>query len=71
VRILPPVALCRSPRPRRYPVLYPAERPRHERLRRLGIRHVGDDYGAGTTSAYSRRDLRETLPDLMRVLASR
>jgi diacylglycerol O-acyltransferase / trehalose O-mycolyltransferase len=44
----------------------------HERLRALGIRHVWDDYGAGTHDwPYWRRDLRETLPDLMRVLASR
>jgi diacylglycerol O-acyltransferase / trehalose O-mycolyltransferase len=44
----------------------------HQRLRALGIRHVWDDYGAGTHDwPYWRRDLRETLPDLMRVLASR
>jgi S-formylglutathione hydrolase FrmB len=42
----------------------------HERLRTLGIRHVWDDYGAGTHDwPYWRRDLRETLPDLDRVLA--
>jgi diacylglycerol O-acyltransferase/trehalose O-mycolyltransferase len=44
----------------------------HERLRRLGIRHVWDDYGPGTHDwPYWRRDLRKTLPDLMRALASR
>jgi S-formylglutathione hydrolase FrmB len=44
----------------------------HERLRALGIRHVWDDYGPGTHDwPYWRRDLRETLPDLMRVLQSR
>jgi S-formylglutathione hydrolase FrmB len=44
----------------------------HTRLRALGIRHVWDDYGPGTHAwPYWRRDLRETLPDLMRVLASR
>jgi S-formylglutathione hydrolase FrmB len=42
----------------------------HRRLRALGIRHVWDDYGPGTHDwPYWRRDLRETLPDLMRVLA--
>ena len=42
----------------------------HERLRALGIRHTWDDYGAGTHDwPYWRRDLRETLPDLQRVLA--
>ena len=42
----------------------------HERLRALGIRHMWDDYGAGTHDwPYWRRDLRETLPDLQRVLA--
>jgi S-formylglutathione hydrolase FrmB len=44
----------------------------HARLRALGIRHVWDDYGPGTHDwPYWRRDLRETLPDLMRVLATR
>jgi diacylglycerol O-acyltransferase / trehalose O-mycolyltransferase len=44
----------------------------HARLRALGIRHVWDDYGPGTHDwPYWRRDLRQTLPDLMRVLASR
>jgi S-formylglutathione hydrolase FrmB len=44
----------------------------HERLRRLGIRQVWDDYGPGTHDwPYWRRDLRKTLPDLMRVLAAR
>jgi diacylglycerol O-acyltransferase / trehalose O-mycolyltransferase len=44
----------------------------HRRLAALGVRHVWDDYGAGTHDwPYWRRDLRETLPDLMRVLASR
>ena len=42
----------------------------HARLRTLGIRHVWDDYGPGTHDwPYWRRDLRETLPDLARVLA--
>jgi S-formylglutathione hydrolase FrmB len=42
----------------------------HARLRALGIRHVWDDYGPGTHDwPYWRRDLRETLPDLLRVLA--
>ena len=42
----------------------------HERLRALGIRHTWDDYGPGTHDwPYWRRDLRETLPDLARVLA--
>jgi diacylglycerol O-acyltransferase / trehalose O-mycolyltransferase len=42
----------------------------HQRLRTLGIRHVWDDYGPGTHDwPYWRRDLRETLPDLVRVLA--
>jgi S-formylglutathione hydrolase FrmB len=42
----------------------------HERLRALGIRHAWDDYGPGTHDwPYWRRDLRETLPDLVRVLA--
>jgi S-formylglutathione hydrolase FrmB len=42
----------------------------HARLRRLGIPHVWDDYGAGGhTWAYWRRDLRRTLPILMRTFA--
>ena len=42
----------------------------HARLRALGIRHLWDDYGPGTHAwPYWRRDLRETLPDLVRVLA--
>jgi diacylglycerol O-acyltransferase / trehalose O-mycolyltransferase len=42
----------------------------HARLRALGIRHVWDDYGPGTHDwPYWRRDLRETLPDLVRALA--
>ena len=42
----------------------------HARLRALGIRHMWDDYGRGTHDwPYWRRDLRETLPDLARVLA--
>lgn len=41
----------------------------HDRLRRLGIRHLWDDYGPGTHAwPYWRRDLRETLPDLVKVL---
>ena len=44
----------------------------HERLRALHIRHVRDDYGAGTHAwPYRRPDLRETLPGLSRGLASR
>jgi diacylglycerol O-acyltransferase/trehalose O-mycolyltransferase len=44
----------------------------HDRLRRLGIRHVWDDYGPGTHDwPYWRRDLRETLPELTRALAAR
>jgi S-formylglutathione hydrolase FrmB len=44
----------------------------HRRLAALGIRHVWDDYGPGTHDwPYWRRDLRETLPGLMRVLAAR
>ena len=44
----------------------------HRRLAALGIRHVWDDYGPGTHDwPYWRRDLRATLPDLMRVLAAR
>jgi S-formylglutathione hydrolase FrmB len=44
----------------------------HRRLAALGIRHVWDDYGPGTHDwPYWRRDLRATLPDLMRVLAGR
>jgi S-formylglutathione hydrolase FrmB len=44
----------------------------HERLRALGIRHVWDDYGPGVHNwPYWRRDLRKTLPDLMRVLGGR
>jgi diacylglycerol O-acyltransferase / trehalose O-mycolyltransferase len=42
----------------------------HARLQALGIRHVWDDYGPGTHDwPYWRRDLRETLPDLVRALA--
>jgi S-formylglutathione hydrolase FrmB len=42
----------------------------HARLRALGIRHLWDDYGPGTHDwPYWRRDLRETLPDLLRALA--
>jgi S-formylglutathione hydrolase FrmB len=42
----------------------------HARLRALGIGHVWDDYGPGTHDwPYWRRDLRETLPGLARVLA--
>jgi diacylglycerol O-acyltransferase/trehalose O-mycolyltransferase len=42
----------------------------HARLRALGIRHMWDDYGPGTHDwPYWRRDLRETLRDLARVLA--
>jgi S-formylglutathione hydrolase FrmB len=51
--------------------LHPANVRMHERLARLGIRHIWDDYGAGTHDwPYWRRDLRRTLPGLMRVLGS-
>jgi S-formylglutathione hydrolase FrmB len=51
--------------------LHPSNVRMHERLQRLGIRHVWDDYGPGTHSwPYWRRDLRETLPGLMRALRS-
>jgi S-formylglutathione hydrolase FrmB len=50
--------------------LHPANARLHERLRRLGIPHVWDDYGPGTHDwPYWRRDLRETLPGMLRVLA--
>jgi diacylglycerol O-acyltransferase / trehalose O-mycolyltransferase len=53
-------------------ILHPMNVRMHERLRALHIRHVWDDYGPGTHDwPYWRRDLRETLPDLMRVLSSR
>ena len=49
--------------------LHPSNVRLHKRLRALGIRHVWDDYGPGTHDwPYWRRDLRETLPDLTRVL---
>jgi S-formylglutathione hydrolase FrmB len=42
----------------------------HARLRRLGIAHVWDDYGpGGHLWPYWRRDLRRTLPILMRTFA--
>ena len=42
----------------------------HQRLRALGIPHVCDDYGpGGHTWPYWQRDLRETLPRLMRTFA--
>ena len=42
----------------------------HGRLRALGIPHVWDDYGPGGHSwPYWQRDLRETLPALMRTFA--
>ena len=51
--------------------LHPANVRMHERLARLGIRHVWDDYGPGTHDwPYWRRDLRRTLPGLMRVLGT-
>jgi S-formylglutathione hydrolase FrmB len=50
--------------------LYRSNARLHARLRALGIRHVWDDYGAGTHDwPYWRRDLRETLPDLAQALA--
>jgi len=50
--------------------LYASNVRLHERLRALGIGHTWDDYGRGTHDwPYWRRDLRETLPDLARVLA--
>jgi hypothetical protein len=43
----------------------------HQKLQALGIAHVFDDYGPGTHSwPYWARDLRETLPGFMNVLAS-
>jgi S-formylglutathione hydrolase FrmB len=42
----------------------------HEKLDSLGIPHVWDDYGAGAhTWPYWERDLKETLPDIMRTFA--
>jgi S-formylglutathione hydrolase FrmB len=42
----------------------------HQRLQRLGIAHLWDDYGPGGHSwPYWQRDLRRTLPDLMRVFS--
>jgi diacylglycerol O-acyltransferase / trehalose O-mycolyltransferase len=53
-------------------LVHPMNMRMHDRMRRLGIRHVWDDYGPGTHDwPYWRRDLRETLSDLTRVLASR
>ena len=50
--------------------LYQSNVRLHERLRALGVRHLWDDYGRGTHDwPYWRRDLRETVPDLVRVLA--
>jgi S-formylglutathione hydrolase FrmB len=52
--------------------LLPSNVRLHRRLRALGIRHTWDDYGPGTHDwPYWRRDLRETLPHLTRVLARR
>ena len=52
--------------------LHPANVRLHRRLQALGIRHVWDDYGPGTHDwPYWRRDLRETLPDLVAALARR
>ena len=49
--------------------LHPMSVRLHDKLRELGIPHLWDNYGPGTHSwPYWRRDLRETLPDLMRVL---
>jgi len=51
-------------------LLHPANVRLHRRLQALGIRHVWDDYGPGRHDwPYWRRDLRETLPGLERVLA--
>jgi S-formylglutathione hydrolase FrmB len=42
----------------------------HERLVELGFPHVWDDYGPGSHAwPYWQRDLRETLPDIMRTFA--
>jgi S-formylglutathione hydrolase FrmB len=42
----------------------------HNRLTELGLPHVWDDYGAGGHAwFYWQRDLRETLPDIMRTFA--
>jgi diacylglycerol O-acyltransferase / trehalose O-mycolyltransferase len=49
-------------------LVYPMNVRLHNRLRRLGIRHVWDDYGPGThVWPYWERDLRETLADLMKL----
>lgn len=43
----------------------------HNRLVQLGLPHVWDDYGAGGHAWYYwQRDLRETLPDIMKTFAS-
>jgi S-formylglutathione hydrolase FrmB len=43
----------------------------HNRLVQLGLPHVWDDYGAGGHAWYYwKRDLRETLPGIMRTFAS-
>ena len=45
-------------------VTHQAETALHERLDRLGIAHVWEDYGPGNhTWPYWRRDLRQTLPE--------
>jgi S-formylglutathione hydrolase FrmB len=50
--------------------LHPSNVRIHERLRALGIRHTWDDYGPGTHDwPYWRRDLRRSLPGLVRALA--
>jgi S-formylglutathione hydrolase FrmB len=42
----------------------------HQRLVQLGLPHVWDDYGAGGHAwPYWQRDLRETVPDIMRTFA--
>jgi hypothetical protein len=42
----------------------------HNRLAQLGLPHVWDDYGAGGHAWYYwQRDLRETVPDMMKTLA--
>jgi S-formylglutathione hydrolase FrmB len=42
----------------------------HQRLLELGLPHVWDDYGPGGHAwPYWQRDLRETLPDIMRTFA--
>ncbi|MCB8914427.1 MAG: esterase family protein [Thermoleophilales bacterium] len=53
-------------------VVYEASLSMHQRLGRLGIAHRWDYYGAGDhTWPYWQRDLKQTLPDLMRRFRNR